>query len=94
MQELPFPSKASAHAAAVMLAHSRQNASKCCQSAAVPNPWPGAVFVPVLDAPWDSSYLAYRTDHTTAGHPEVAVFRALALTLARELGPRVSAGGP
>ncbi|WP_037906590.1 LysR family transcriptional regulator [Actinacidiphila yeochonensis] len=54
--------------------------------------WPGAVYVPVLDAPWDSSYLARRSDHATAGHPEVAVFRALAVALARELGPRVAAG--
>lgn len=35
--------------------------------------WPGAVFVPVLDAPWESSHLAVRADDTG---PEVRIFRA------------------
>lgn len=48
--------------------------------------WPGAVFVPVLDAPWESSYLAVRAADRD---PEVRIFRALALALARELGPRI-----
>ncbi|GAA2083267.1 LysR family transcriptional regulator [Streptomyces albiaxialis] len=55
--------------------------------------WPGAVFVPVLDAPWESSYLAVRAYEGRGahpGHPEIAVFRALTLALARELGPRIS----
>lgn len=49
--------------------------------------WPGAVFVPVLDAPRDSSYLAVRTADR---NPEVQIFRALTLALAKELGPRIS----
>ncbi|MBO8199432.1 LysR family transcriptional regulator [Streptomyces smyrnaeus] len=55
--------------------------------------WPGAVFVPVLDARWESSYLAVRAVEpgSRPPHPEVAVFRALTLALARELGPRISA---
>ncbi|MEV0372925.1 LysR family transcriptional regulator [Streptomyces sp. NPDC050636] len=48
--------------------------------------WPGAVFVPVLDAPWESSYLAVRVGETL---PDVAVFRGLTVALARELGPRI-----
>ncbi|MEU9126364.1 LysR family transcriptional regulator [Streptomyces sp. NPDC048506] len=48
--------------------------------------WPGAVFVPVLDAPWESSYLAVRADD---GNPEVKIFRALTLTLAQEMRPRI-----
>ncbi|MEU5208942.1 LysR family transcriptional regulator [Streptomyces sp. NPDC020742] len=48
--------------------------------------WPGAVFVPVLDAPWESSYLAVRADETD---PEVKVFRALTMALAPELRPRI-----
>ncbi|MFG3260016.1 LysR family transcriptional regulator [Streptomyces sp. NPDC048172] len=52
--------------------------------------WPGAVFVPVLDAPWESSYLAVRAAGGRDSHPEIAVFRALTLALARELGPRIS----
>ncbi|MEV5505366.1 LysR family transcriptional regulator [Streptomyces orinoci] len=51
--------------------------------------WPGALFVPVLDAPWESSYLAVRTADRD---PEVRIFRALALALARELGPRIAEG--
>ncbi|WP_052866093.1 LysR family transcriptional regulator [Streptomyces niger] len=50
--------------------------------------WPGAVFVPVLDAPQESSHLAARAGDP---NPEVAVFRALATTLARELAPRINA---
>ncbi|MGW8378782.1 LysR family transcriptional regulator [Streptomyces sp. ODS28] len=46
--------------------------------------WPGAVFVPVRDAPWESSYLAVRRNEPD---PEVAIFRALTLALARESGP-------
>ncbi|MET9294780.1 LysR substrate-binding domain-containing protein [Streptomyces sp. NPDC003077] len=49
--------------------------------------WPGAVFVPVLDAPRDSTYLAVRADDSD---PEVRIFRALTVALARELGPRIS----
>ncbi|GAA0421161.1 LysR family transcriptional regulator [Streptomyces luteireticuli] len=45
--------------------------------------WPGAVFVPVLDAPWESSYLAVRADDTG---PEVRIFRALARALAGDRG--------
>lgn len=41
--------------------------------------WPGAVFVPVLRAPWDSTHLAIRTDDTNS---EVKIFRALAVDLA------------
>ncbi|EPH46053.1 LysR substrate-binding domain-containing protein [Streptomyces aurantiacus] len=48
--------------------------------------WPGAVFVPVVDAPWESSYLAVRADDD---NPEVRIFRALAVALARELGPTI-----
>ncbi|MCC3770102.1 LysR family transcriptional regulator [Streptomyces sp. UNOC14_S4] len=43
--------------------------------------WPGAVFVPVLDAPWESSYLAVRADDT---NPEVKIFRALARALSED----------
>lgn len=43
--------------------------------------WPGAVFVPVLDAPWESSYLAARA---ADDNPEVRIFRALAVALARQ----------
>ncbi|MEL5953505.1 LysR family transcriptional regulator [Streptomyces sp. CLV115] len=46
--------------------------------------WPGAVFVPVLDAPWESSYLAVRADDD---NPEVRIFRALAVALAKGTGP-------
>ncbi len=49
--------------------------------------WPGAVFVPVLDAPRESSYLAVRAADR---NPEVQIFRALTLALAKELGPRIS----
>ncbi|MEV0263058.1 LysR family transcriptional regulator [Streptomyces sp. NPDC050617] len=51
-------------------------------------PWPGAVYVPVLDAPWAHSVLATRAGD---GNPEVRIFRALTVALARELGAR--AGG-
>lgn len=44
--------------------------------------WPGAAFVPVLDAPWESSYLAVRADD---GNPEVQIFRALTTALAPEM---------
>ncbi|NGO72380.1 LysR family transcriptional regulator [Streptomyces boncukensis] len=54
--------------------------------------WPGAVFVPVLDAPWESTYLAVRADDAGRPHPEIPVFRALTLALARELGPQISRG--
>ncbi|MFF5408028.1 LysR family transcriptional regulator [Streptomyces misionensis] len=49
--------------------------------------WPGAVFIPVLDAPWDSSYLAVRAGDD---NPEVRIFRALAVALAKDLGPAVN----
>jgi DNA-binding transcriptional LysR family regulator len=46
-------------------------------------PWPGTVYVPVLDAPWAQSVLATRTGDP---NPEVRIFRALTVALARELG--------
>ncbi|MFE7116954.1 hypothetical protein ACFU99_16220 [Streptomyces sp. NPDC057654] len=46
-------------------------------------PWPGAVYAPVLDAPWAHSVLATRAGD---GDPEVRIFRALTVALARELG--------
>ncbi|WEV23904.1 LysR family transcriptional regulator [Streptomyces sp. 71268] len=49
--------------------------------------WPGAVYVPVLDAPWENSCLAVRSNDT---NPEVRVFRALTIALAQELGPLVN----
>lgn len=49
--------------------------------------WPGATFVPIVDAPWESSYLAARADED---NPEVHIFRALAVALARELGAAIS----
>ncbi|MEU2564691.1 LysR family transcriptional regulator [Streptomyces longispororuber] len=45
--------------------------------------WPGVVFVPVVDAPWESSYLAVRATDT---NPEVRIFRALTVALARGAG--------
>ncbi|SHF65618.1 LysR family transcriptional regulator [Streptoalloteichus hindustanus] len=42
--------------------------------------WPGAVFVPVLDAPWESTHLAVRADDA---NPEIRIFRALTQALAR-----------
>ncbi|GAA0223635.1 LysR family transcriptional regulator [Actinomadura nitritigenes] len=51
--------------------------------------WPGVRYVPILDAPWDSSVLATRRDDPD---PRVAAFRAIAAALARDLGPLVSAG--
>ncbi|WP_017596169.1 LysR family transcriptional regulator [Nocardiopsis potens] len=55
--------------------------------------WPGAVFVPVLDAPWESSHLAHRVGDPD---PEVAIFRALAVAVAKDMAPRIAAeaGGP
>ncbi|KAA6220963.1 LysR family transcriptional regulator [Streptomyces albofaciens JCM 4342] len=47
-------------------------------------PWPGTVYVPVLDAPYAHSVLATRTGDP---NPEVRIFRALTVALARELGP-------
>jgi DNA-binding transcriptional LysR family regulator len=49
--------------------------------------WPGIRFVPVLDAPWEQSALATRRNDP---RPEVRAFRALAATLAHELGPRLA----
>jgi LysR family transcriptional regulator, benzoate and cis,cis-muconate-responsive activator of ben and cat genes len=49
--------------------------------------WPGISFVPVVDAPWEQSALASRRDDT---RPNVRTFRALAATLARELGPSLA----
>jgi DNA-binding transcriptional LysR family regulator len=51
-------------------------------------PWPGVRYVPILDAPWDSSVLATRRGDPD---PRVAAFRAIAAALARDLGPLVSA---
>lgn len=50
--------------------------------------WPGAVFIPVLDAPWESSYLAVRAGDD---NPEVRIFRALAVALAKDMGPGINA---
>ncbi|MEU9019903.1 LysR family transcriptional regulator [Actinomadura sp. NPDC048394] len=52
-------------------------------------PWPGVRYVPILDAPWDSSVLATRRGDPD---PRVAAFRAIAAALARDLGPLVAAG--
>ncbi|MFI2236535.1 LysR family transcriptional regulator [Streptomyces chrestomyceticus] len=46
-------------------------------------PWPGTVYVPVLDAPCAHSVLATRAGDP---NPEVRIFRALTVALARELG--------
>ncbi len=46
-------------------------------------PWPGTVYVPVLDAPYAHSVLATRAGDP---NPEVRIFRALTVALARELG--------
>ncbi|MFJ9417670.1 LysR substrate-binding domain-containing protein [Streptomyces sp. NPDC101227] len=46
-------------------------------------PWPGTRYVPVLDAPRAHSVLATRTTDT---NPEVRIFRALTVALAREMG--------
>ncbi|MCX4667326.1 LysR family transcriptional regulator [Streptomyces sp. NBC_01381] len=43
--------------------------------------WPGAVFVPILDAPWVSSYLAVRANDD---NPEVRIFRALTVALSHD----------
>lgn len=47
-------------------------------------PWPGVRYVPIVDAPWESSVLA-----TRRGDPSgpVRAFRALAVALARDAGP-------
>ncbi|WP_044366978.1 LysR family transcriptional regulator [Streptomyces natalensis] len=45
-------------------------------------PWPGTRYVPVLDAPRAHSVLATRATDT---HPEVRIFRALTVALAREM---------
>ncbi|WP_326619922.1 LysR family transcriptional regulator [Streptomyces decoyicus] len=47
-------------------------------------PWPGTVYIPVLDAPWAHSVLATRDGDP---NPEVRIFRALTVALAQELGP-------
>ncbi|MDL4774032.1 LysR family transcriptional regulator [Actinomadura xylanilytica] len=47
-------------------------------------PWPGVRYVTIADAPWDDSVLATRRGDP---RPEIAAFRALAVTMARELGP-------
>ncbi|MEU7582611.1 LysR family transcriptional regulator [Streptomyces sp. NPDC041068] len=52
--------------------------------------WPGAAFVPIIDAPWESSHLAVRADEE---NPEVRIFRALTVALARELGPVINGEG-
>ncbi|AJT66086.1 LysR family transcriptional regulator [Streptomyces chattanoogensis] len=49
--------------------------------------WPGTVYVPVLDAPWAHSVLVTRAGDR---NPEVRIFRALTVALARELGPAAS----
>ncbi|MFC6879734.1 MULTISPECIES: LysR family transcriptional regulator [Actinomadura] len=46
--------------------------------------WPGVRYVPILDAPWDSSVLVARRGDTG---PEVRAFRSLAASIARDLGP-------
>ncbi|WP_399088838.1 LysR family transcriptional regulator [Streptomyces sp. BBFR2] len=52
-------------------------------------PWPGAVYVPVLDAAPAHSVLATRAGDT---HPEVRIFRALTVALAREMAPFAERG--
>jgi DNA-binding transcriptional LysR family regulator len=47
---------------------------------------PGVCFVPILDAPWESSVLITRRNDP---RPEVGAFRDLAVTLARTLGPKL-----
>ncbi|MEU2793431.1 LysR family transcriptional regulator [Streptomyces sp. NPDC007100] len=47
-------------------------------------PWPGTRYVPVLDAPCAHSVLATRAADT---NPEVRIFRALTVALAREMRP-------
>ncbi|MEU6989445.1 LysR family transcriptional regulator [Streptomyces sp. NPDC046465] len=51
--------------------------------------WPGATFVPIIDAPWESSYLAVRADED---NPEVRIFRALTVALARDPGLAAPSG--
>ncbi|UQA90555.1 LysR family transcriptional regulator [Streptomyces halobius] len=48
-------------------------------------PWPGTRYVPILDAPCAHSVLATRT---TDANPEVRIFRALTVALAREMSTR------
>lgn len=50
-------------------------------------PWPGTVYVPVLDAPPAHSVLVTRSGDP---NPEVRIFRALTVALARELGPHAA----
>ncbi|MDL4813826.1 LysR family transcriptional regulator [Actinomadura opuntiae] len=52
-------------------------------------PWPGVRYLPILDAPWDSSVLATRRGDAD---PRVRAFRTVAAALARDLGPLVAAG--
>lgn len=42
------------------------------------------MYIPVLDAPWAHTVLATREQDPD---PEVRIFRALTVALARELGP-------
>ncbi len=46
--------------------------------------WPGIHFIPIVDAPWERTALATRSNDT---RPEVQAFRALAAALARDVGP-------
>jgi LysR family transcriptional regulator, benzoate and cis,cis-muconate-responsive activator of ben and cat genes len=48
--------------------------------------WPGVRCVPVIDAPWEESVLATRRSDR---RPEVQAFRALAVMIARDLGPKL-----
>ncbi|GAB2805511.1 LysR family transcriptional regulator [Actinoallomurus bryophytorum] len=48
--------------------------------------WPGIRCVPVVDAPWEASVLATRRNDP---RPEVQAFRALAVMIARDLGPKL-----
>ncbi|GGU91860.1 transcriptional regulator [Actinomadura cremea] len=47
-------------------------------------PWPGVRYVPIMDAPWDSSVLATRRGDRSG---PVRAFRSLATGLARDAGP-------
>ncbi|WP_328548211.1 LysR family transcriptional regulator [Streptomyces platensis] len=54
-------------------------------------PWPGTRYVPVLDAPRAHSVLATRTTDT---HPDVRLFRALTVALAREMSTAAEPWSP
>lgn len=53
--------------------------------------WPGTTCIPVVDAPPDNSVLAVRAKDP---NPDVATFRAVARSIARDLGPALLAPVP